>query len=81
MEALSTYTTLKEIASKAALEYESSLSENPEDYAKSIVDMYRSDEAPEHIKNNVYFRHLLDCYPGTNRNEVVKIISRLDSNE
>ncbi len=76
MEALSTYTTLQEIADRAAGGYEKEVDGEPERYAFQVVKLYRSDDAPEPIKSNVYFRHLLECYPGTIRNEVVKIIER-----
>ena len=75
MEALSTYTTLREIADRAAGGYEKELDGAPEKYAAQIIELYLSDEAPEPIRGNVYFKHILECYPGTVKNEVVKIIN------
>ena len=72
MEALSTYKTLQEIAVIAATKYNSQTT--PEDYADSVVKVYQTDKAPEKIRKNVYYRHLLETYPGTVRNEVVRII-------
>jgi len=76
MEALSTYTTLREIADRAAGGYERELNGAPEKYAAEIIELYLSDDAPKPIRDNVYFRHLLESYSGTIRNEIVKIIKR-----
>ena len=71
MEAFSTYKTLQTIASIAASDYNRSTT--PEDYAQK----YRSDDAPEKIKKNQYYRYLLDRYSSTVINEVVRIIENI----
>ena len=75
MEGLSTYKTLQTIASIAASGYAKSAT--PEDYAKNVIRKYRSDDAPEKIKKNQYYRYLLDRYPSTVINEVVRIIENI----
>ena len=76
MEGLSTYNTLREMADRAAGGYERDVDGEPEKYASWVVDFYRSESAPEPIRSNIYFKYLLDCYPGTIQNEVVKILEK-----
>ena len=75
MEAFSTYKTLQAIASIAASDYNRSTT--PEDYAQKVIQKYRSDDAPEKIKKNQYYRYLLDRYSSTVINEVVRIIENI----
>ena len=74
MEGLSTYKNIQEIALCAAKKYRKDIDGNPESYAKSIVSHYRSNSAPEQIRKNVYYQHLLEQYPNTVQNEVIKIL-------
>ena len=76
MEALSTYKNIQEIADRAAGGYEEKLDGQPSKFAKWIVAWYQSEDAPEPIRSNAYFKHLLKCYPGTVENEVIKILER-----
>ncbi len=77
MEGFSTYKTLQTIASIAASDYNRSRSTTPEDYAQKVIQKYRSDDAPEKIKKNQYYRYLLDRYSSTVINEVVRIIENI----
>ena len=75
MEALSTYNTIQDIANKAAQNYRLDLGD-AEQYAKKIVSFYRSEDSSNPIKDNVYYRYLLEEYTGTVRNEIVRMIKQ-----
>lgn len=76
MEALSTYNTIQEIAEVAVKSYDKNLGADPDEYAKNVIELYCSESALNPIRDNPYHKHLLEAYPGTVRNEILRKLNR-----
>lgn len=74
MEGFSTYKNIQDIADRAAVGYKKEVDGDVHKYAQRVVSLYQTDDAPEPIRSNIYYRHLLENYSSTICNEVVKRI-------
>jgi len=77
MEGFGTYSAIQNIAAEAVKEYREKLfkTSDPHEYATNVVKLYRAKSNLNPIRDNEYYRYLVDAYPAVVLAEIIKQIS------